>query len=32
VATGQRALPRLWHYYEPSDSSEGVGLPFPLGL
>lgn len=28
---GQRALPRLWHYYEPSDSSEGIGWRFPLG-
>ena len=31
-AAGQRALPRLQHYYEPSDSSKGVGLPFPHGL
>ena len=31
-AAGQRALPRLQHYYEPSDSSEDVGLPFPHGL
>jgi hypothetical protein len=29
---GQRALPRLQHYYEPSDSSEGIGLLFPHGL
>lgn len=29
-AAGQRALPRLQHYYEPSDSSESIGLPFPI--
>lgn len=29
---GQRALPRLRNYYEPSDSSEGIGPPFPNGL
>jgi len=21
-----------FNYYEPSDSSKGIGLPFPLGL
>jgi len=31
LAAGQRALPRLRNYYEPSDSSEGIGLPFPAG-
>ena len=32
LAAGRRALPRLRHYYEPSDSSEGVGLLFPFWL
>lgn len=32
LAAGQRALPRLQHYYEPSDSSQSIGLPFPNGL
>jgi len=27
----QRASPRLQHYYEPSDSSESIGLLFPHG-
>ena len=30
-AAGQRALPRLQHYCEPSDSSKGIGLLFPIG-
>lgn len=29
-AEGQRALPRLQHYYELSDSSEGIGSHFPI--
>ena len=32
MAAGQRALPRLLHYYEPSDFSKGIGLLFPVWL
>ena len=31
-AGNQQALPRLQHYYEPSDSSKGIGSRFPHRL
>jgi hypothetical protein len=31
MAVSHRALPRLWHYYGPSDSSQRIGSLFPCG-